>query len=201
MDRSPEDLANAALAYVARDTIVSLDGSSPAAIHTKANWYNSMLELVGAYDWPECRVITKLELLSGVETVGWAYAYGVPSDAEKIWYVGDQKNTKTYPFERGMSSDISSDRQYIFTDKADAYVRYGSQRVSISRWSAEVFDLIAIKLATKICMPITKDIKLKQALDNHYKTELSRVKTSVANTEPDIIPIDFVPETILARSS
>ena len=201
MDRAPEDLANAALAYVARDTIVSLDGTSPAAIHCKTHWYNSMLEFISKFDWPECRVIQSLELLEGVDTAGWSFAYGLPSDAEKIWYVGQQKFTKPAPYERGMSSDITTNRQYVFTNEANAFIRYGSSRVSIARWSAESFDLIAIILAQKICMPIGKDLKLHQYLGNLYKTKLSEIKTAVANSEPEVFSTDFVPETIAVRSA
>lgn len=201
MDRAPEDLANSALAHVSRDTIVSLDGTSPAAIQCKAHWYNAMLEFISEYDWPECRVVQSLELLEGVDTAGWLYAYGLPSDAEKVWYVGQQRNTLSVPFERGMSSDITSTRQYVFSDEASAFIRYGSSRVSVARWSTQSFELIALLLAQKICMPIAKDLKLHQYLVNLYDRRLSKVKTLVANSEPEVFSVDFTPDTISVRSA
>lgn len=202
MDRSPEDLANAALGYLSRDTVRSLDGTSPGAIQTKAFWKDAMLEVIGAYDWPECRVVAKLIQVPEVDTAGWAYAYALPSDCEKIWYVGNQRNNLvSVPYERGMSSDPLSTTNYIFSDSAGLYIRYGSQRVTLSRWSAQVFDLIALVLARKCCMTITKNEKLLQLVINLYKAKLSEVKTSVANSEPEVVDMDFTPESISVRSS
>jgi len=99
-----------------------------------------------------------------------------------------------------MSSDLNSDTQYIFTNQATAYLRYGSSRVSIGRFGAQVFDLIALKLANLTCMPIAKDAKLMQVLINMYDKKLSKVKTLVANSEPEVIDVDFVPEAIAVRS-
>jgi hypothetical protein len=200
MARSPEDLANAALGYLLRDTIRSLDGSSPAAVQTKQHLATAMEEVMEEYDWPECRVVTDLTVASGVALRGWAFAYTLPSDALKIWYVGDARRTKTVPFERGMSADLSTTRSYIFTDLAGAQIRYSSKRATIDRFSAQVFDLMALLLAKKCCMPLTKDKRMQDSIQKEYELKLSKVKTLYAMSEPEVVSPDFVPELITVRS-
>lgn len=202
MARAPEDIANAALAYLVRDQIRSLDGNSPAAINTKANLQAAIEEVIEEFDWWQCRVIAPLTTVTGIDTRGWAYVYAIPTDVVKIWYVGpsSQMNTKSIPFEMGMSADLENDRSYIFTNEASAYLRYGSRRVSLSRFSAQQADLIALALAVKCCMVLTKNEKLQASLRQEYRIRSSKVITSAANNEPEVINLDWVPETIAVRS-
>lgn len=202
MARSRVDLANAALAYLVRGSLPNLDGGGMETVQIKGSIDEAIEAVIEQYDWPECRVIGALLQVTGIDLRGWAYAYAVPSDMVKPWSVGDQRTSlkDAVPYERGMSSDISSDTQYIFTDQASAYLRYGSSRVSVGRFSASVFDLMALKLATLICLPIAKDAKLLQVHLNLYEKKLSSVKTLVANAEPEVIDTEFVPESISVRS-
>lgn len=202
MARAPEDIANAALAYLVRDQIRTLDGTGPMEVQTKANMQSAIEEVIEEYDWWQCRVIAPLTLVTGIPARGWTAAYAVPPDLVKLWFVGDstQKNTTSIPFELGMSEDLSNDRNYIYTDQATPYIRYGSRRVSLDRWSAQQADLIAIALAIKCCMPLTKNEKLQASLRQEYRLRLNKVMTSAANAEPEVVNYEWVPETITARS-
>lgn len=201
MSRTDVDLANAALGYLMRDTLRNLDGTDLATVKLKANMAQAKEHVIEEYNWPECRVIAPLTLAAGsIATHQWTYAYIAPPDMIKPWILGEEKAEVTKPFARGMSADITSDAQYFFADVENAYLKYGSSRVSIGRFSAQVFDLIALKLACLCCMAIAKEAKLHQYLTTEYKRQLSAVKTIVANGEPEVIDIDFVPETILVRS-
>lgn len=202
MARSPEDLANLALSYLVRGQIQSLDATSPEAINAKQSISFAKESVIEEYDWPECRVVTTLTEASGQALRGWSFAYQEPPDVAKLWMLTDGTNNDIpIKYERGMTDDITSDRAYIYTNQAAAYARYGSTRVSVSRLSAGVFNLVAIKLAFIMCMPLTKDLKLQNNLMNVYARELNKVKTSVANAEPEVIDQDFVPGDIQARFS
>jgi hypothetical protein len=201
MSRTDVDLANAALGYLLRDTLRNLDGSDVATVKIKANMQQAKEHVIEEYDWPECREIAPLVVAADtVGTYGWSYAYLAPPDMIKPWLLGEENATKTTPFARGMSSDITSDTQYFFTNLGSAYLRYGSSRAPIGRFSAQVFDLMARQLAILCCMSLTKETKLHQYLSVQYDKTLSKVKTSVANGEPEVIDLDFVPETIAVRS-
>lgn len=200
MARTDLDLANAALAYLVRDSLRNLDGSDLATVKILGSIEQARDEVIESFDWPECRVVSKLTLTSGIDTRAWSYAYAMPGDVVKLWRVGEPDVAKSYPYERGMSGDLSSDTQYIYTNLADAYARYGSSRVKIGRFSSMTFDCIAMKLATLICMPITKDAKLLQFLKNSYRATLSAAQVSTANSEPEVVSVDFTPEVIAVRS-
>lgn len=201
MSRSQEDLANLALGYLVRGTIRSLDGSSVEAVQTKQYLELAKELVIEEYDWPECRVITPLTEVTLSNNRGWTYTYGVPSDLVKLWALTDGTVSRTpILYERGMSDDVTSDKSYIFTNQAGSYIRYGSSRVNISRFSPQIFNLIGLRLAILCCLPLTKDAKLQNNLLNLYRSELGKVKTLVINSEPEIIDLEFTPESVRVRS-
>lgn len=197
MARSDVDLANAALRHLVRERLRNLDGGDPAPVMLKANMTDARDYVLEEYDWPEARVVAPLETAAGIALRGYTYAYKVPPDFVKVWFFGDELGATRYPFEMGMSADITSDRSYFFSSSADAWLRYSSNRITTARLSVKVFELVAIRLAWICCMPLTKNEKLWNSLATTYDKELSKVKTLVANAEPEITDVDFVPQTVL----
>lgn len=199
MARSRVDLANAALGYLVRDTIRTLDGSSPSAILTKQFMDQSIEAVLEEYDWPYCRVVKKLDLTSGINARGWTFVYIAPSDAVKVWRVSDPRGTEYNEYEFGYTDDVTRDENYVYTNKSDAYIRYSSGRASLDRYSPGVFELFGLKLAEKCCMPLTKDAKLHQYLRGLFRTDLSRIKTLTALSEPEFVETEETPELIRIR--
>lgn len=193
------DLANQALAHLSRDTIRDLDGTSVAAIHMKANIQAAIEEVIEEYDWPQCRVTQTLTTVELDDMRGWTYAYAIPSDCVFIWGIKIPGDDDVKEFEVGMSSNPDSDTSYIFANDASLYIRFGSRRASLSRFSPQTVALMALNLARKACMPLTKDKQLLQLLDRRYTLALSAVKTRMANMEPELTDIEFTPDTITAR--
>lgn len=203
MARTEVDLANAALAYLQRDpNLRSLDGVTPPVVQTKQHMQNAIEEVIEEYDWPFCRVVTSLVAIADttIPLRGWSYLYQVPSDAVIIWRVSDLRGNVLEDYEMGMSDDVSSDTNYIYTSSPDLAVRYGSRRVGIARFPAQVFDLMATKLAIKCCMALTKDKALFQYLRGEYTKNKSAVITKFANLEPEVRDVDETPELITVRS-
>lgn len=198
---STVDLANQALAYLKRDTIRDLDGTSPEALHSKVHMQATIEEVIEEYDWPQCRVIKNLIAVDVEDLREWTYAYAVPPDAVIIWRIGNLKGDVLTEFEIGMSPVPETDTTYIFTDSATAAIRYGSRNATLSRFSPQTINLMAIKLASKICMPLTKDKALLQFLTKEYERVASKVKTRMANLEPELIDPEFTPELITVRSA
>lgn len=193
------DLANLALGHLYRDSIRDLDGSDPSAVQMKRFMDFSIRKVISEYDWPECRVVKALTV-ADVDSRGWTYAYTVPSDKVRVWRVSDLRGTVLEEFEMGMSADLESDTTYIYSDSAGLAIRYGSERVSLSRFTPDVLELIALDLAEKACMALAKDKTLKKYLAERYKAELSKAKTEAANLEPELHDLEFIPETIAVRS-
>lgn len=203
MARSEVDLANAALAYLQRDpNLRNLDGVGPSTVQTKQHMQNAIEEVIEEYDWPFCRVVTPLIAIADttIPLRGWSYIYQVPSDAVIVWRVGDLRGNDLEEYEMGMSADVSSDTNYIYTSSPDLAIRYGSRRVGIAKFPAQIFDLIATKLAIKCCMALTKDKALFQYLRAEYGRNKSAVITKFANLEPEVREVDETPELIAVRS-
>lgn len=203
MPASELEVANQALVLLKRGTIRSLEGNDPRATAMSAFFQMAKELVIEEYDWPQCRVIKALTAVSLPDTDlrGWVYAYAIPSDVVFLWEVNTLRNTKVTKYEIGMSSDLSSDTNYIFADDPDLAIRYGSRRVSIARFTPKTARLIAVKLAEMTCMELTKDVRLWLELKKTYVTEASEVKTRIANVEPEVVDVDFTPELISVRSS
>jgi len=199
MSRTRVDLANNALSYLVRDTIRTLDGAQPAAIHTKQHMDLAIETVVEEWDWASCRVVNPLTQVTGVPLRGWTYVYEKPVDCIKIWRLTDSQNSPVLSFEEGMSGDILTNRTYIFANLPNLNIRYGSSRVTVDRFSPFVFALCGLKLAELCCMALVKDAKLHKYLADTYKLHVSKVQTSAAFSEPEVVDTEFVPELILAR--
>lgn len=197
-------LANTALAKLVRDgNIRSLDEVGSNAKYMKQFLSDAVEEVIEEFDWPQCRVVQNLEAVTGVDTRGWSAAYAVPDDCVKVWRVNDvdPEKVSTITWEMGMSEDLTSDRNYIFTNDAGMKLRFGSKRASLERFSPLQRDLMALRLALKTCLLITKDKNLLTKLEQTYARDLSKIKTSYANMEPELLDIEFVPEVISVRSA
>lgn len=192
------DLANQALGFLLRDTLRTLDGSDPASVQLKANIDAAIREVIAEFDWAECRVVKALTA-TDVELRGWTFAHQVPSDAVRVWRVSDLRGTRVEDFEMGMSEDIESDETFIYTSTSGLAIRYGSSRASLSRFTPDVVSLMALKLAIKCCLPLTKDKSLYKEHKNEYIRALSAAKTIAANLEPEVVDQDEVPELIQVR--
>lgn len=199
MSRTRVDLANNALSYLVRDTIRTLDGAVPAAIHTKQHMDLAIETVIEEYDWPSCRVVNPLVRVTGVASRGWAAVYEKPIDAVKIWRLEDSQGNPLLKWEEGMSGDLITNRSYIFADDPAASIRYGSNRVTVDRLSPFVFALCGLKLAALCCMALVKDAKLHKYLEDTYRLQVSKVKTSAAFSEPELVDTEFVPELIQVR--
>lgn len=197
---SEVDLANLALGMLTRDSIRSLDGKEPGAVQTKQFMQQAIEEVIEEYDWPQCRVIKTLTAVELDDLRGWTGAYALPSDLVFLWRIEDSAGTLVTEFEVGMSGDVSSTTNYIYSSGAGLTIRYGSNRCPLSRFSPQTINLMAIKLAQKCCLPITKDKALYKFLTDQYKIELSKTMTRMANMEPELQDVEFIPQTISVRS-
>lgn len=198
---SEVDLANLALGYLFRDSIRSLDGREPGAVQTKQFMQAAIEEVIEEFDWPQCRVVKDLTAVSGLPLRGWTNAYAVPSDAVCIWNITDLTSRLLTKYELGMSPTVDDDTTYIFAGSAGLTIRYGSRKASLSRFTPQTIDLMAMRLAMKCTSLAPKDKAWFKNLQSDYRLQLSALKTRVANMEPETEDLDFVPETISVRSS
>lgn len=194
------DIANMALGLLLRDTIRDPNGPEPAAIQTKLHIDRAIESVISEYDWPYCRVVQPLQVIDSENLRGWTYAYQIPSDAVMVWRIGDALGNVATQYELGMTDDITADDNYVYSNDADLWIRYGSRRVNLNRFPPFIIDLIAKNLAIRVCMVLTKDKQLYDMHSKKYPTDLSSAKTIIANMEPELQDVEFTPEVIAVRS-
>jgi hypothetical protein len=200
---SEVDICNLALAHLGDSaTVASIDppeGSAQAEYC--ARWYpiarDSLLEL---FDWP---FAMQYGTLAAVAAPGaqWSYAYAKPSDALRIveimpagsmamgqngiWYAPDALCWIGHNA-RGGSFEIGSDANgngVIYSNTADALVRYTRAITDTSKFSPLFRDTLAVYLSSYLAGPVLKGetgISVGRARKQEAMAMLSMAKLSSA---------------------
>ena len=201
MARTRVDLANLALSILVRDPIRNFDGGSPEQIHTGQFVEDAIQFVAGEFQIPAARTTVRLVSTSDVTFPRWDYVYIRPADVIRIWEVTPlvKERQTIYPYEETLSSDPSSSASYICSNVSDAYIRYSSTRVDLSRLTPHQFELAAYKLAERCCMPLKKDKELLAFLGQEIAKKMAHEAALVYNSEAEASDIDLVPEFIGVR--
>lgn len=113
--------------------------------------------------------ITRIKLgrLSALPAFGWSYAYGLPSDCQRVVSVHDNDaGTGAIPYK--IESLLQADSSYInviATDAADVYLRYCRQITDPNLMTASFRQVLILRMAKIFAISIAKSNPLFQALD------------------------------------
>lgn len=104
------------------------------------------------------------EDLNYTEVYGYKKAYSLPNDCLHVLNLGSPVQDTLYQIEgEHFLCDIESD---------DVYIRYIADIKDVTKFDAEFIDLLALKLAERICVPLTEDLQqanyLKQLAQQKY---------------------------------
>lgn len=95
---------------------------------------------------------------------GYSKAYTLPNDCLQVLNLGSPIHDTLYQIEgKHLFCDIDSD---------DVYIRYIADIKDVTEFDAEFIDLFALKLAERICVPLTEDLQqanyIKQLAQQKY---------------------------------
>lgn len=137
--------------------------------------------------------ITRIQLgqLSALPAFGWSYAYGLPSDCERVVSVHDNNDgSGVVPYK--VESVLQSDGSYvnvIATDASAIFLRYCRQITDPNLMTASFRQALILRMAKIFAISIAKSNPLFQALDAEYK-EAYRQARSIDGIEdfPEHLP-------------
>jgi len=107
---------------------------------------------------------------------GFSQRFPTPSDSLYIWRVDNQGltdiSTSNAPYNQGM--DWSLEDEFILANWDKLYIRYVRTLDSdgILKASNQFVDTLSLRLAVEMCMPLTENATMQQALMAEYQQRL-----------------------------
>lgn len=151
MITSDIDICNLALDYCNCRNITSLEEETKESKKCSA-WYDivrrSLLTNLNA-----SFAIKRAKLVEDAdyeEVFGYKKAYALPHDLLQVLNINDPIRDELYQIE-------SDNRLYCNDDIQEVYIRYLADIQDVTKFDSDFVDLLALKLAEKICISLTED--------------------------------------------
>lgn len=165
MITSDTDICNLALDYLNVRNITSRDENTKSAKKCDA-WYDIvrkslLLNLNASFSIERA---TLSEVRNFVPVYGYGKAYALPKDLLQVLNLGNPLADNLY--------QIEGDYFYCDDSVERVDIRYISDCKTVTKYDSEFIDLFALRLAEKICIPLTEDIEkmnwIKQLAQQKY---------------------------------
>lgn len=190
---------NLALNAIGERSNVSSPTEQSRAAEVCNLWYSPVRDqILSAAPWPEATKIAYLPLLavqddedSWLETeprTGYAYVYGMPSDALRPRYTSD--------FSRFLFTNYDGQRA-LHSNTESAILAYTSRLENVALWDSELQMAIVYGLAAHICMPISGKTSRAKVLAEKANELITAARVSAANSNNE--SYESVPDWIVAR--
>jgi len=171
------EVVNLALNRIGHKSIENLeDGTNQTAVLMKSFYNGTVNEMLSVFPWNCAVTRAELSLTSEVNLTQYNNGYDLPEGVLRVLDIdGDKK--KTYRIEG----------KQIFTDEGNSdpltiRIRYIQKLSDVTAWDEFLEEAIALRLAEKACMKITKNLTLTSYLQQQVITALNIAQQS-ANAE------------------
>lgn len=167
-------ICNLALSHLGAAAINSMTDATKEARNCQLHYAVSRDFVLRDHPWNFATRREYLALLSGVNPVGWSYAYAYPSDchfAREIWQEVEQ--LKPTPFEvlKGPSGKI------IVTNEENAVLEYTALITDPTQFDPMFVNALSYFLASELAMPLTKSIQVTQSMLSMYMSRVAQAST------------------------
>lgn len=177
-DTSEVSICNMALGELGQPPITSLTQQGKAAALCN-QWYDAARrELMASAPWPCCKRWAGGVRMGSDPMPPWQFAYVYPSDALRVHHIKrDFTHEKPPPFEISLQS--LSDTKQINTNHATPIFIYSVDMEDPSRFDQDFVQALSKMLAAKMCMVLTKNLKMKVDLE---RAAMGAASIALANT-------------------
>jgi len=167
MITSVVDICNMALDYCNVRTITAIDEDTKQA-RICSRWYDTvrrslLMNMNASFSLKRAVLV---QVINFTPVYGYTKAYNLPQDCLKVLNVGSPTADNFYQIEGNyiyVTEDIPAE---------DVKIRYIADVQDVTKFDAEFADCLALKLAEKICLPLSEDEQktslLKQLAQQKY---------------------------------
>lgn len=190
MRSSDVDICNMALANIGGASFLSINdqGKSPDACRLR--FEESRLQTLSACLWNFASMWAKGVRLDVTPKPPFRFAYAYPADALKLFEIlRDNPADPKIPYE--VTDNPEGNGKLINTDHEAPVFVYNRDKTDPSDFSIEFREAMAWLLASKIAMPVVKDMKKQQEAYKMFVLATSTAVTANANEsgrDMDITP-------------
>jgi hypothetical protein len=183
-------------------TAISPPDGSAEAQHCSRFYPIARDELIEKHAWRFALTRASLASLSSNPSTQWAYAYALPNGCLRplsVLFPNETDDTNAQPFTiETLASDGST--QVLLTNVASAWLKYIIGQTDTTKFTPNFVVALSYRLASYVCGPITKDLKMKEGL---YKISeamrLDAAALDAESTQNDAYVPGFIPGSIKAR--
>lgn len=191
MITSEIDICNMALDFCNCRNITSLEEDTKESRKCSA-WYDivrkSLLtNLNASFAIKRAKLV---EDANYVEVFGYKKAYSLPRDVLQVLNINDPLGDELYQIE-------ADNRLYCNDDIKDVYIRYLADIKDVTKFDSDFVELLALKLAEKICVSLTED----EAKSNWIKqlAQQKYIETSTKYGNDNRVVVINVPRYRMAK--
>ena len=183
MERSEVDICNAALGHCLQPAIHSLDEPNDQARYCEMFYATARDATLRKFDWSCARSHQIGVPVEWISNVAWSYAYYYPPDILAVRAILPvfAKGPRV-PYQLGKLA-APSEARVIFTNMAPATIVVTEAIVDPAFFDALLADVIALDLATRIVLPLTKKRDLLQAISQSRQLAYHEAMTVCMNEE------------------
>ncbi len=158
-------ICNLALSNIGKYNISSLN--EPTAEARACNQFYDLTRdlLLQSYPWRFAGKTRALSALANPEAGKWRYAYQRPNDCLKVRWLRPNYSEADPCFQteqEEMANHYEIEQETIYTNIETAFLRYTSRITDPSKFAPLFVDALAWHLATRLAMPLTRDVKQRQ---------------------------------------
>lgn len=169
---SPTEICNLALAWVAANSITSLDDdASVEAIQCRANYDSSRRSCLEEREWTFAQKRRIFNPLVDKPVYDFTYMFRLPADCLKVNKVQDP-----------LGQDVHHlvEDHHILSNKKVLHVRYTYDLDNTRLFSNLFVEALAASIASKIAMPLTHNVGLSEKLEGRYERYLQKAVSTDA---------------------
>jgi len=195
-------ICNLALSNIGKDNIADINEGTAEARACRQFYDQTRMTLLEAYPWRFAQVTDALaEVTANPLPAKWAYAYQAPATSRKIMRIDDAYFVGFVADHLGGSlGEIPYDLagSYLYCNISPAFCTYIDDVTDVSRYPALFVEALSWHLATRLCMPLTKDPKMRA--DTYQLARVTQSAAEVADANQQRTTATYEPAMLTARA-
>lgn len=179
MAASVVQICNLALSHLGAAAIVSLSENSAEGIACNLHYETSRDSVLRDHPWNFAAKRVALAELAETPPAGWSHIYSLPSDCLLAREIVNTLGTD--PIKFVIESNAGATARVLLTDQAQATLLYTASVGEVTMFDPLFVEALSWKLASMVCMPLTRDRNIMQMCQTMYLNTLVLAQAADAN--------------------
>ena len=175
MSESSTSIANQALARFGAKRINDYDDDTDTkleAVYCRLFFDQTARSLMKDHYWPFAKGRVQLSANTVDPVFQYSYQYYLPTDFLRLilFYNGsDRQDGRTY-------YTYELEGKHLLTDESAVYLRYIKWVTDVGSWDTLFIEAMVLTLASKLCMPLSQELSIKQDIDKDLEKLMHKVR-------------------------